>query len=90
VKKYADSDKNIRFEICGSADKVKSLDKEAISAMGIDVKIKVNEIEDTIQYAKEEVKNYTKDNIVEEFQLFCEEKEIDFEKGMQHLNKKIN
>lgn len=89
IKEYANAAKFVRFEFTGSADRVKAIDKEELTALGIDVKIKVKEVEQTIEFATEEVKEYTKDSIVEEFAKFCEEKGHKYDEGIIHLNKKL-
>jgi exonuclease SbcD len=89
VKENIDPNKFVRLEFVGSADKIKSLDRDEISSLGIDVKVKVKEIEDTIEYATEEVKEYDSVSIVEEFKLFCEEKGKDFDKGNEYLQRKL-
>jgi exonuclease SbcD len=90
VKAYAGKDQYTCFEFTGASDKVKSINKEELTSMGIDVKIKIKEIEDTIQYADSEIKEYTKNSIVVEFADFCEEKNKDFDEGMTYLSKKLH
>lgn len=90
TRAYSTVNKNIRFEIRGAADKVKSLNKQEIISLGIDVVVKIKEVEDTIQYADSEIKEYTKTSIVTEFAEFCDEKEKDFEQGLTYLTKKLS
>jgi len=89
VKEHANANQFVRFEFTGASEKVKSINKEELSALGIDVKIKVKEIEDTIQYADAEIKEYTKTSIVTEFADFCEEKGKNFEEGLPYLTNKL-
>ena len=90
VKTHSNSDKNIRFELIGSTDKVKSINKEELGALGISVSIKVKEIEDTIEYAEQEIKEFNSTNIIDEFAEFCKEKEKDYDKGVIYLQKKLS
>jgi exonuclease SbcD len=90
IKQHSNNDKFVRLDFVGSSDKIKSLNKEELIALGFDVKIKVKEVEQTIEFAEEEVKNHTKESITEEFKLFCKEKNKDFKTGMVYLNKKLN
>jgi len=89
IKTHSNSDKNIRFELIGSTDKVKSINKEELGALGISVSIKVKEIEDTIEYAEQEIKEFNSTNIIDEFAEFCKEKEKDYDKGVIYLQKKL-
>lgn len=89
TKEYANSTDNIRFELIGTENVLKSLNKEVFTSNGIDVKTKVKEIEDTIQYSEEEIKEYTTESILEEFKLFCEEKGKNYEQGIKYLQEKL-
>ena len=90
TREYSNSEKFVRFEFIGDSELVRSINKEELISLGIDVKIKVKEIEQTIEYANEEVKKYNQNSIIEEFKKFCTEKEKDFEKGVTFLSKKLS
>jgi len=90
TKEYTSVDKFVRFEFTGTSDKVKAINKEEFAALGIDVKIKVKEIEDTIQYADAEIKEYDKHSIIAAFSDFCEEQDKSFDQGIIHLSKKLS
>ena len=88
---YGKSDDNIRIEFCGSENVLKSIKKEDFTYAGIDVKMKVKEIEDDIEFIEgAEVKEHTKTSLVEEFKAFCEKENLNYEKGLEFLNKKLN
>jgi len=82
-------DKFVRLEFVGSSDRLKALNKEELQSLGFNITVKVKEIEDTIEFAEEEIKEHTKESIVEEFKQFCTEKSKDYEIGIIHLNKKL-
>lgn len=90
IVKYSNTNKYVRFEFIGSEDRVKFIKKEKFIAAGIDVKIKVKEIEKEIEYVSSEIKKHDKDTIVEEFKEFCNENKKDFNEGVKFLNKKLN
>lgn len=86
-KFYANRDANVRFEVTGSENVLKSLHKEDFTILGIDLKTKSKEIEGDIKYAAEaEVKEHTASTIKEEFAIFCEENKLDLETGLKYLN----
>jgi exonuclease SbcD len=89
-KKYKGVDSNIRFEFVGSDSVLKSLKKEDFTSLGIDVKTKSKEIEDSLIYSEtEEVKEHTSSSIKEEFEVFCKKEELSFEQGIKYLNIKL-
>lgn len=90
IVEYSNVDKYVRFEFIGSEERVKFIKREKFLLHGIDVKIKVKEIEDNIEYISEEVKKHDNVTIVKEFEQFCKENNKDFNKGIQFLNKKLN
>jgi hypothetical protein len=84
---HTNSDKNIRFEISGPENALKSLKQEDFTVLGIDLKTKSKEIENDIKYSLEcEVKEHTASTIKEDFIIFCEENKLDLEKGLKYLN----
>lgn len=91
IKQYGNSNDNIRFTFVGSESKIKSIDKDKLTALGIDVK-KVNE---TIQINEdrevvEQINVLNKDSIKEKFNIFCKEKGLDVEEGTKYLEKQLN
>lgn len=90
-RKYKGSDSNIRFEFKGSDNVLKSLKKEDFTSLGIDIKLKVKEIEDDIIFSESiEVIEHTGDSIIEEFKKCCEKENWNVEQGLKYLNKKLN
>ncbi len=88
TKKYKNNDDNIRFEISGSENKLKSFKKENITSVGIDVKTKIKEIQDDVLFIeKEEIKKYNKSSIKGYFAEFCEEEGLSEEEGLIFLTK---
>jgi len=91
AKKYQNSSDNIRFEITGPENSLKSLCKEDFTSIGIDIKTKCKEIEDDIIFAEsEDIKEHTKDSIKEEFSEFCVKENLNHAQGFKYLIKKLN
>ena len=89
-RKYKLSIGNIRFEFIGSELTLKSLNREDFTSLGIDVKTKIREIQDDIEYSdSSEVVEHTKESIREEFKKFCEKEKLPFEKGEKYLKLKL-
>lgn len=89
-KKYQRNKDNIRFEFTGSESLLKSLNQEDFTSLGIDVKTKSKEIQDSIEYSESnEVIEHTKESIKREFKIFCEKESLDFNAGVKYLNKKL-
>lgn len=89
-QRYANSDKNIRFELKGSENLLKSIKKEDFTALGIDIKTKVKEIENDIVFSEStEVVEHTQSTIIDEFVKFCEQENLNVEIGLKFLNKKF-
>lgn len=90
AKEYFNSTDNIRFEFSGDESKIKALKKDFFTNNGIDVKTKIKEIEDNIEFsATEEVTQFDKSSIVDEFKKFCDENDLDYGRGINYLNKKL-
>lgn len=89
VKHIKDSKDNIRFEFTGSSTKLKSIDKELYTSLGIDVKIKTKEIEEIETEKYQEVKQFSIEDIKLGFKEFCEQEGINFETGIKYLTKKL-
>lgn len=89
-KQYSGSNDNVRFEFIGSEKVLKSINKEDYTSIGIDIKTKVKEIVDDIQYAEStEVVEHTKESIKIEFEKFCTQENLKLETGLKYLNKII-
>lgn len=89
VKTYQLQSKNIRFELVGSSENIKAVNKESITMHGIDVKAKVKEVEKTIEYYEDEIKEFDDETIVESFIEYCEQEGIDNAVGLDYLQKKL-
>lgn len=89
VKTYQKTNKNIRFELVGSSENIKSIDKESITAHGIDVKSKIKEVEKTMEYYEDEIKEFDNESIVKSFIEYCEQEKIDNGIGLDYLQKKL-
>lgn len=88
--KYKGSDNNIRFELIGSENMLKLINKDDFISLGIDVKTKSKEIIDDILYLESnEVIEHTKDSIVEAFKDFCDKEKLNYEQGIIYLKKKL-
>lgn len=89
-KKYKGNENNIRFEITGSENVLKSLRKEDFTSLGIDLKTKSKEVMSDIIFSDSaEVKEHTCETIKEEFVKFCEQENLDSKVGMKYLSKKL-
>lgn len=90
IKKFKEenNDSFVRVEIKGSEDAIKSIDKKEYQSLGIDVKTKVNEIEN-IDGDIEEVRALTSTDIADKFKLFCEQNEYDYDEGIEILKEVI-
>lgn len=87
---YANNDKNIRFELKGSENKLKSIKKEDFTALGIDVKMKTKEVENDIVFSESaEVVEHTQSTIMDKFAEFCKQDGLDLETGIKYLNRKF-
>lgn len=77
-----DDNKFTRFEFVGNKEKLDHLDTKSLIELGIDVKKKQSEI-DIIE--SESIEIFDSQGIEDEFAIFCQEKEFDFETGMLFL-----
>ena len=75
----------MRFILEGSGEKLKSISKEKFLQAGIDVKTKNCEIDIIEDFDTVEITQYTDENIIDEFDEFCELKDLDFETGIKYL-----
>ena len=88
VTEYSNQTKDsyIRFILEGTEDKIKSINKDVLQSSGIDIKTVNKEIENvTVDFDEIEIKKYTKDDLLDEFQMFCEEYDKDYEKGLEYI-----
>jgi DNA repair protein SbcD/Mre11 len=79
----------VRLEFFGDEAKIKSLDKDKYVSLGFNVKNKMKEIEEEDIEFTEEISIHTDDSIIEEFKVFCQEKELNYEQGVLYLHKKL-
>lgn len=88
VTEYSNQTKDsyVRFILEGTEDKIKSINKDVLQSSGIDIKTVNKEIENvTVDFDEIEIKKYTKDDLLDEFQMFCEEYDKDYEKGLEYI-----
>lgn len=77
VEDYKDSEDIIRFEFIGTEAQLKSINDIQIKKSGIDIKKKQIEIEEgIIAAANNEFISFTKAKIIEEFDKYCEKKQL--------------
>jgi exonuclease SbcD len=90
IKEYSKDPNNIKFEITGSEEKIKSLKKEKIIQNGIEVTTKIKEIDHNMKLAESnEVIEFTVDSIEDEFTEFCNDKKLNIDEGVHYLEKKL-
>ena len=77
--------KNVRFVLSGSEDKLKSVNKELIRSVGIDVKTENKDVEIVEEFDDIEIKRYDEASILDEFGMFCEEFDKDYKEGIKYL-----
>ena len=79
-------DNLLRVEFKGNQDELKSIDKKVYTELGIDVKMKVKEIENTSEELKtSKIEALTNSDIVDKFKVFCEQNDYSYEKGLTIL-----
>lgn len=77
VEDYKDSEDIIRFEFIGTEAQLKAIDDNKIKKSGIDIKKKQLEIEEQIiKASNNEFVSFDKVKIIEEFNIFCEERKL--------------
>lgn len=88
IKQHSKSETdNVRFEISGDEKLVKSIKKDKFNSFGIEVVTKVKEIEDNLEIEDNEIVTFNNTSILDEFDVFCEENELNKEDGLKILNK---
>lgn len=85
AKENSCSKNNVRFELIGDKDRIKSIDKNKISSIGVDVKIKFKELEIDEKIVRDEVKEFTEEEILKKFEYFCRDKGYKFNVGKKYL-----
>ena len=77
---------NIRFSFTGNESKLKSINKESIRSLGIDVKVINKDIEVVDDFDQITIVRYNNDSILEELNVFCEDNNLDFETAKNYFN----
>ena len=80
----------MRIELQGNKASLQSFDKSKYSDLGIDFKKKYKEIETEERNNSNDIKILTMVDIDTKFKAFCEEKDLDYEKGSKILSQVIN
>ena len=89
--KYKNSNESIRIEFKGTESQCKSIDKTLFEGTGIDVKLKYDEIYDTIDVVPSKIiQKYDKNDILNSFKDFCKEKKYDLKRGNSLLQEFLN
>lgn len=78
------SDNFIRVVLVGQEKDVKSYNIQALKQVGVDVQMKVPDIE--IVELQSRIEPFTAQALKEQFELFCQENELDCEQGMIYFN----
>jgi len=87
INKYKDSYKYLRVEFIGDESQLKSIDTKYITSQGIDVKFKqisVKEEDLSAEFIK-----FNNESILDEFKLWCEKEQKEYEQGVEYLKKKL-
>lgn len=79
----------VRVELQGSQDEVKAIDKKIYQDLGMDIKIKVNELESNEVETSSEVKALTSSDITAKFKEFCHQNEYNYEEGLEILKQAL-
>tara|TARA_R110002049_G_scaffold53852_6_gene150285 strand:- start:5888 stop:6907 length:1020 start_codon:yes stop_codon:yes gene_type:complete len=91
IETYKNSDEIIRVEFNGTEEQCKAIDKKQFKDTGIDVKMKYEEVYQTdIEEPSGIIERYNKDQIIESFKEFCEDKEYDFSEGVKMVKEFLN
>jgi DNA repair exonuclease SbcCD nuclease subunit len=78
---------NVRIELVGSEEKVKSFNKELLQKEGFNVKTKIKDIERFDVAIEEDLKKVDSSMVIEEFKIFCEKGELNYNQGINYLKK---
>lgn len=92
INTYKQSEDIVRFEFEGQESNLKAIDKKLFIDTGIDIKMKYQQ---KFTYEEDENKpdiitKFTKNKVQDLFKDFCKEKELDYKKGKELLDKFLN
>lgn len=89
VEKLKDNNGNhIRVVLTGEEKDIKSVDKQRLLALGVDVKAKQDELNP--EEIESRVEAFDDASLFSAFETFCEKNELLYEEGLQLLNKAFN
>lgn len=76
-KKYEKSEDNVRFKFTGAKEKLEAIDKSKLKRLGIDVKVKADDVDIDLSYAELiDFKGFDSTSIIEEWDDFAERKQV--------------
>tara|TARA_R100000935_G_scaffold51505_1_gene78023 strand:- start:496 stop:1515 length:1020 start_codon:yes stop_codon:yes gene_type:complete len=91
IKSHSNSEQKVRFEFRGTQEQFKALDKSQFKDTGIDVKSKYNEVyELEVVEPSKIIEKYSKDQIMESFKEFCNDKGYDYKEGSIMVKEFLN
>ena len=91
IELHKNSDQTVRIEFSGSQEQCKALNKSQFKDTGIDIKLKYNEIyENEIKEPSSIVEKYSKEQILDSFEEFCNDKDYDFKEGSKIVKEFLN
>ena len=87
ITSHGGSDDHIRFKLIGAEEKIKAIKKEEFSVAGIEVTCDITDAEyEALEIEQVEL---TKDTIKDEFKVWCDKNEKDYNTGIEYINKKF-
>jgi len=91
IELHRDSDQIVRIEFSGTQEQCKALSKSQFKDTGIDIKVKYNEIyESEILEPSKIVEKYDKNQILDSFKEFCDDKGYDYKEGASMVEEFLN
>lgn len=78
------SDNFIRVVLVGQEKDVKSYNIQSLKQVGVDIQMKVPDIE--ITELQKRIEPFTAQSLKQQFELFCQQNELDYEQGMVYFN----
>jgi exonuclease SbcD len=91
IELHSNSDQIVRIEFSGTQEQCKALSKSQFKDTGIDIKVKYNEIyESEILEPSKIVEKYDKNQILDSFKEFCEDKGYDYKEGASMVEEFLN
>ena len=88
---HSNSEQKVRFEFRGTQEQFKALDKSQFKDTGIDIKSKYNEVyEMEVVEPSKIIEKYSKDQIMESFKEFCDDKGYDYKEGSIMVKEFLN